>query len=225
MSGMPTTLPKPPTDDKRWRIVEATMRRQGYDTHALIEALHSAQQAFGFLDEPTMRYVAASLRVPLSKVYGVATFYHYFTLKPQGKHACVVCLGTACYIKGSGGNPQESVGEIRDQGGRDDTGQQFVPGVRTMHRGLRTRPRGGSGWRCDCQEHCGAIDRDDRKEACQVNPEELAGIAKKQAEKHASYEHVFNVCMESGCVSSRSDAVADALNAEVKKQGTAKKYA
>ena len=40
--------------------------------------------------------------MPLSKVYGVATFYHHFTLKPQGKHACVVCLGTACYIKGSG---------------------------------------------------------------------------------------------------------------------------
>ena len=102
MSAMPTTLPKPPTDDKRWRIVEATMRRQGYDTHALSEALHSAQQAFGFLDEPAMRYVAKSLNVALSKVYGVATFYHYFTLKPQGKHACVVCLGTACYIKGSG---------------------------------------------------------------------------------------------------------------------------
>lgn len=97
-----TPLPKPPTDDKRWRMVDATMRRSGYDVHALIESLHSVQQAFGYLDEEGMRYVARSLRVPLSKVYGVATFYHYFTLKPQGKHACVVCLGTACYIKGSG---------------------------------------------------------------------------------------------------------------------------
>jgi bidirectional [NiFe] hydrogenase diaphorase subunit len=102
MSAMPTSVPKPPTDDKRWRIVEAGMRRQGYDTHALIEALHAVQQAFGFVDEPSMRYVARCLNVPLSKVYGVATFYHHFTLKPQGKHACVVCLGTACYIKGSG---------------------------------------------------------------------------------------------------------------------------
>jgi bidirectional [NiFe] hydrogenase diaphorase subunit len=41
--------------------------------------------------------------VPLSKVYGVATFYSYFTLKPQGEHACVVCTGTACYINGAGG--------------------------------------------------------------------------------------------------------------------------
>ena len=92
----------PPGTDKRWRIVETTMRRQGFDTHALIEALHSVQQAFGFVDEPAMRYVARSLRVPLSKVYGVATFYHHFTLKPQGKHCCIICLGTACYIKGSG---------------------------------------------------------------------------------------------------------------------------
>ena len=102
MTKMPATLPKPPTDDKRWRIVDAAMRRQGYDSHGLIESLHAVQQAFGFLDETAMKYVAKSLRVPLSKVYGVATFYHHFTLKPQGKHACVVCLGTACYIKGSG---------------------------------------------------------------------------------------------------------------------------
>jgi bidirectional [NiFe] hydrogenase diaphorase subunit len=50
-----------------------------------------------------MKYVASSLRVPLSQVYGVATFYHFFTLKPQGEHTCVVCTGTACYIKGAQG--------------------------------------------------------------------------------------------------------------------------
>jgi bidirectional [NiFe] hydrogenase diaphorase subunit len=93
---------KPPSDDKRWRIVEATMRRHGYDRHALIESLHSVQQVFGYLEEPAIRYVATALKVPISKAYGVATFYHHFTLKPQGKHACVVCMGTACYIKGSG---------------------------------------------------------------------------------------------------------------------------
>jgi bidirectional [NiFe] hydrogenase diaphorase subunit len=45
--------------------------------------------------------VARSLQVPPSKVYGVSTFYHYFSLKPQGAHTCLVCLGTACYVKGS----------------------------------------------------------------------------------------------------------------------------
>jgi bidirectional [NiFe] hydrogenase diaphorase subunit len=102
MMAFPTTVPKAPSDDKRWRLVDAAMRRQGFSGHALIEALHAVQSAFGFLDETGMRYVAKSLRLPLSKVFGVATFYHHFTLKPQGKHCCVVCMGTACYIKGAG---------------------------------------------------------------------------------------------------------------------------
>jgi len=91
---------EPPSDDKRWKIIAATMRKLGNERHALIETLHSLQQTFGYLDKPALIYVAASLRIPLSKVYGAATFYNHFTLKPQGKHACVVCTGTACHIKG-----------------------------------------------------------------------------------------------------------------------------
>jgi bidirectional [NiFe] hydrogenase diaphorase subunit len=100
---MATAEPPAPSDDKRWRIVETRMRRLGRRREALIEVLHAAQEAFGYLDTDTLAYVAASLRVPLSKVYGVATFYSFFTLKPQGDHACVVCTGTACYINGAGG--------------------------------------------------------------------------------------------------------------------------
>ncbi|MBI5094994.1 MAG: bidirectional hydrogenase complex protein HoxE [Candidatus Hydrogenedentes bacterium] len=96
--------PAPPSGDKRWKLVGATMRRYGYESYALIETMHAVQEAFGFLDEEALRFVAASLRVPLSRVYGVATFYHYFTLKPQGRHTCVLCTGTACYIKGSSKN-------------------------------------------------------------------------------------------------------------------------
>lgn len=77
------------------------MRRHGFAGDALIETLHTAQQSFAYLDEDALRYIAGSLRLPLSKVLGVATFYHHFTLKPQGKHTCVVCMGTACYIKGA----------------------------------------------------------------------------------------------------------------------------
>lgn len=94
--------PAPPSDDKRWRLVEATMRRHGHDPNALIEVLHTVQESFGYLEEEALQFVAASLSVPLSRVYGVATFYHFFNLKPQGEHSCVVCMGTACYIKGSG---------------------------------------------------------------------------------------------------------------------------
>lgn len=96
-----TARPAPPSQDKRWKLVEATIRRHGYQPHSLIESLHTVQECFGYLDEEALRYVAASLRLPLSKVYGVATFYHFFTLKPKGEHTCVVCMGTACYIKGA----------------------------------------------------------------------------------------------------------------------------
>ena len=90
-----------PNEDKRWRIIGATMRKHGFQADALIETLHAVQTAFGFLDDQSLRWVAQTLRVPLSRVYGVATFYNYFTMKPQGEHTCVVCLGTACYIKGA----------------------------------------------------------------------------------------------------------------------------
>lgn len=93
--------PDPPSDDRRWKIVGATMRRLGYRRDALIEVLHSVQDSFGFLEDEALRYVAQCLKVPLSSVYGVATFYHFFTLKPHGEHSCVVCTGTACYIKGA----------------------------------------------------------------------------------------------------------------------------
>lgn len=90
-----------PSGDKRWKLVDATMRRNGNTAQALIETLHTVQESFGYLEDDALRYVAAVLGLPLSKVYGVATFYNYFTMKPGGKHTCVVCVGTACYIKGS----------------------------------------------------------------------------------------------------------------------------
>lgn len=96
-----TTL-EAPSDDKRWKQIDARMRRLGSGPDALIEALHAVQEAFGYLDDDAMLYVGASLGVPKSKVYGVATFYSYFTLKPKGDHTCVVCTGTACYINGAG---------------------------------------------------------------------------------------------------------------------------
>jgi bidirectional [NiFe] hydrogenase diaphorase subunit len=95
------TRPVPPSADKRWRMVEATMRRMGNQSTGLIETLHTVQETFGYLDLDALRYIAASLRVPLSRAYGVATFYHFFSLKPAGEHTCVVCIGTACYIKGA----------------------------------------------------------------------------------------------------------------------------
>jgi bidirectional [NiFe] hydrogenase diaphorase subunit len=91
----------PITEDHRLRIVNRTMRLYRNESHALIETLHSVQESFGYLEEGVLRHVAGTLRVPLSRVYAVATFYHSFILKPPGEHTCVICMGTACYIGGS----------------------------------------------------------------------------------------------------------------------------
>ena len=100
---MPVAQVKPPlpSDDERWRIVETRMRRLGNRPDALIEALHSAQEAFGCIDDDALRYIGDTLSVPPSTVFGVATFYHYFMLKAPGEHTTVVCTGTACYINGA----------------------------------------------------------------------------------------------------------------------------
>ena len=95
------SMPPLPSADKRWKIVNSTMRRYGFARHALIETLHTVQTSFGYIDDDAIQFVARSLRVPLSQAYGVVTFYHYFSLKPPGKHTLTICAGTACYIKGA----------------------------------------------------------------------------------------------------------------------------
>ena len=67
----------------------------------LIATLHMVQAHFGFLGQEQMHAVAQLAQIPLAKVTGVATFYHYFRLQPRGKHIINVCMGTACYVKGA----------------------------------------------------------------------------------------------------------------------------
>lgn len=103
---MPKTMLKPPSEkanagDKRLKVLDITIKRNQNRQDALIEILHKAQSSFGYLEEDVLIYIAHQLKLPLSQVFGVATFYHLFSLKPSGAHNCVVCLGTACYVKGS----------------------------------------------------------------------------------------------------------------------------
>lgn len=67
----------------------------------LMPILHQAQAIYGYLPSEVQTVIADSLNIPLAEVYGVATFYSQFSLKPKGKHRISVCLGTACYVKGS----------------------------------------------------------------------------------------------------------------------------
>lgn len=69
---------------------------------ALIPVLHQAQEIYGYLPIEVQTMIADGLSVPLAEVYGVVTFYTQFSLNPKGEYKIGVCLGTACYVKGSG---------------------------------------------------------------------------------------------------------------------------
>lgn len=88
--------------EKRAIIDRVLSENQGKDG-AVMVALNELQSEIGYITEPMEAYVARKLRVPVSAVHGVTTFYSFFTNRPRGKHTIKFCLGTACYV---GGTPQ-----------------------------------------------------------------------------------------------------------------------
>ena len=92
-----------PQRDNREKMLERAMSRHHYSGDALIEVLHTAQELYGFLTPELLKTIARKLRLPPSRVLGVTTFYHFFSLAPKGEHTFIVCTGTACYVKGAQG--------------------------------------------------------------------------------------------------------------------------
>jgi bidirectional [NiFe] hydrogenase diaphorase subunit len=90
-----------PSGDERFAIIDKALTRGRYAQDHLIEVLHVAQDVFGYLSPDVLHYLAHELRLPPSMVFGVATFYHLFSFDPPGAHACTVCTGTACFVKGA----------------------------------------------------------------------------------------------------------------------------
>ena len=72
------------------------------DPGAVMPVLHEAQELYGYLPIEVQKMIAEGLNVPLEEVYGVSTFYSQFSLSPKGKYNISICMGTACYVKGSG---------------------------------------------------------------------------------------------------------------------------
>ncbi len=96
------TKPRPAAvRDNREKFLERAMSRHHYSGDALIEVLHTAQELYGYLTPELLKTIARKLKLPPSRVLGVATFYHFFSLEPKGEHSYIVCLGTACYVKGA----------------------------------------------------------------------------------------------------------------------------
>lgn len=67
----------------------------------LIEILHRAQEIFGYLPAEVQQFIAEQMNIPIGQIYGVVTFYNFFSMEPRGKHVINVCTGTACYVKGA----------------------------------------------------------------------------------------------------------------------------
>lgn len=93
------------------RKVRAILASRRGERGGLIGILQEVQAAYGYLPRPALEEVSRALKVPLSKIYGVVTFYAQFHLKPRGKHIVRVCLGTACHVRG-GEKILEKVSEV-----------------------------------------------------------------------------------------------------------------
>jgi NADH-quinone oxidoreductase E subunit len=87
--------------EEQWRLIDDVIQRFRNKPGALIPVLEEIQGITGYLPESIQRRVASGLNLPLSQVYGVTTFYSFFTMKPRGKHQIRVCLGTACHVRGA----------------------------------------------------------------------------------------------------------------------------
>jgi len=95
---------------------------------ALIEVLHRAQHIFGYLPKEVQVFVADKLDLPVSKVYGVVTFYSFFTTEPRGKNVINVCMGTACFVRGSGDVLKEFEKELGIKSGQTTQDMKYTLG-------------------------------------------------------------------------------------------------
>lgn len=93
-----TTLELQPCQVSR---IKDICRSFGNEQGELINVLHKTQRELGYLPAEVQEVIAQELNMPVAKVYGVVTFYSFFTMKPKGKYAISICMGTACYVRGA----------------------------------------------------------------------------------------------------------------------------
>jgi NADH:ubiquinone oxidoreductase subunit E len=98
---MARTMPSTMLPNPAFEALEPMLRRHHRSPDSLIEILNQSQEFYGFLSDDLLRHIARSLELPLSRVYGTASFYHLFRFRPPARHSCVVCNGTACEVKGA----------------------------------------------------------------------------------------------------------------------------
>jgi len=87
-------------EESRFPQIDYELRRWGNNPEALIQILHGSQERIGYLPREALEYIAEKLKVLLSKIYGVVTFYNFFKMEKDADHVIMTCMGTACYVKG-----------------------------------------------------------------------------------------------------------------------------
>lgn len=95
------SYPSPPEQDKLYRELDQFIDGISNQDGVLIRVLHFAQNLFGYLPRQVQIHIAKRLGKSLAEVYGVVSFYHYFSTEPKAQHTLEVCMGTACYVKGA----------------------------------------------------------------------------------------------------------------------------
>lgn len=101
MAKSKTTVPFTGTEAQKEQLLTVIANRKD-EKGALMPVMQEAQEIYGYLPIEVQTIIAEGMKVPVEEVYGIATFYSQFALNPKGKYKVSVCLGTACYVKGSG---------------------------------------------------------------------------------------------------------------------------
>lgn len=110
MPNLKTLMPFAGTKEQEDRLREVIAKHKD-DQGSTMPVMQEAQEIYGYLPEEVQLIIAEELGVPLSEIYGIASFYSQFTLNPKGQYQINVCLGTACYVKGAG-NVHDKVCEV-----------------------------------------------------------------------------------------------------------------
>ena len=120
-------------DSKILDVTKASIEKFKHQDGALIPVLHAMQDQLGYLPEEGIKLVSEGLNIPVSEIYGVATFYSFFSLEPKGEYVIRVCIGTACYVKGA----QQLLDKLSDRlnvevGATTEDGKFTIEGCRCI---------------------------------------------------------------------------------------------
>ena len=111
--------------DEQQRRADEILEQQGFEVENLIGILQQIQKEENYLPKEVLEHISRRTEIPLSRIFGIASFYKSFSLKPRGRHQVKVCLGTACHIKGASQNNEEIMRRLKIKEGETTPDMNF----------------------------------------------------------------------------------------------------